>query len=201
MISNVLIYSTLQQQIDTNATALASLQATYDQYVVTHHYTNSEYTALEQLAQYEIDVLTDQTYYTAVIDDMQQANDTIYVAMYSMKYDSGDSEDWANDLITELVSAHNRGINVHVLIENQTFFDTMSDNEAAYQYLLANGVDVQMDNDSDTDHMKLAIIDGYLVYVGSHNWSESALYHNNETSVKITSTDIAELFITYFSTI
>jgi phosphatidylserine/phosphatidylglycerophosphate/cardiolipin synthase-like enzyme len=196
-----LIYITFQQQIDTNTIALATLQTTYDQYVATHHHTDSEYIALEQLIQYEIDVLTNQAYYTAVLEDIQGANDTIYVAMYSMKYDPGDSEDWANDLITSLVFAHNRGINVHVLIENQTFFDTMSDNIDAYQYLFSNGVDVQMDNDSDTDHMKVVIIDGYVVYVGSHNWSESALYHNNETSVKITSEDVADLFITYFSTI
>lgn len=77
----------------------------------------------------------------------------------------------------------------------------MSHNEAAYHYLLANGIDVQMDNDTDTDHMKIVMIDGYLVYVGSHNWSESALYHNNEMSVKVTNEEVADLFLTYFDTI
>jgi phosphatidylserine/phosphatidylglycerophosphate/cardiolipin synthase-like enzyme len=44
------------------------------------------------------------------------------------------------------------------------------------------------------------IIDDKIVYVGSHNWSESALYYNHETSVKIVSEDIAKIFREYLET-
>jgi phosphatidylserine/phosphatidylglycerophosphate/cardiolipin synthase-like enzyme len=118
-----------------------------------------------------------------------------------MKYDPGDPDDWANDLIHELVDAHDRGLSVTVLIENTTFFDVMTDNEAAYTYLSANGVSVSMDNDDETDHIKLIIIDGNISYIGSHNWSESGLYHNHETSVKIVSASIADTLEIYFDTI
>jgi len=117
--------------------------------------------------------------------------------MYSMIYDPGDPFDWANDLIRELVNAKNRGVNVTVIIEYRTHSGYMNDNLEAYNYLSANGVNVKLDNRSVTDHLKLVIVDGYIVYVGSHNWSESALYYNHETSVKIVSEEIAQTFKQY----
>jgi phosphatidylserine/phosphatidylglycerophosphate/cardiolipin synthase-like enzyme len=77
----------------------------------------------------------------------------------------------------------------------------MDRNLEAYNYLLAQNVNVRLDYETDTDHMKLVIIDDNIVYVGSHNWSESRLYYNHETSVKIVSENIAQVFKTYFGTI
>jgi len=63
---------------------------------------------------------------------------------------------------------------------------------------MTNGVPVQMDNNgTTTDHLKLVVIDNKIVYVGSHNWSESALYYNHETSVRTVSEIIANLFEEY----
>jgi predicted nucleic acid-binding Zn-ribbon protein len=156
---------------------------------------------LEQMAEYEVHVLLDEEYYQHIKNDLEKANETILVAMYSMVYDPGDSFDWANDLIRELVYAKERGVNVTIIIENRTFFGYMGENLEAYNYLSAHNVTVRLDNETDTDHMKLVIIDDKIVYVGSHNWSESALYYNHETSVKIVSEDVAEIFKAYFGTI
>lgn len=156
---------------------------------------------LEHMAEYEIHVLLDEEYYQHAKKDLEKANETILVAMYSMVYDPGDSFDWANDLIRELVYANERVVDVTVIIENRTFFGYMDDNLEAYNYLSAHNITVRLDDETDTDHMKLVIIDDKIVYVGSHNWSESALYYNHETSVKIVSEDVAEIFKAYFDTI
>ncbi|UCE29590.1 MAG: hypothetical protein JSV85_02405 [Candidatus Bathyarchaeota archaeon] len=162
---------------------------------------------LEQVVEYEIYELLNQEYYHSMKDELGNANETILVAMYTMKYDPSDSDDWGNDLIRELVNASGRGVNVTVIIENRTYSPQnleekyMSENLEAYQYLLDNNVTVKVDNENDTDHMKLVVIDNRVVYVGSHNWSESGLYYNSETSVKIISEDVAEVFTTYFATI
>lgn len=161
---------------------------------------NARIAELEQMINYEVYVLTDGGYYQSIINDLQNANETIQVAMYSMIYDPDDSFDWANDLIRELVYADERGVNVSVIIEYRTYWDYMDNNLEAYNYLLAHNVNVQLDNETSTDHLKLVIIDGKLVYIGSHNWSESALYYNHETSVKIVSEDIAETFKEYLVT-
>lgn len=147
---------------------------------------------LESIVDYEIISLTGRDYYYSIIDGFQNANETIFVAMYSMIYDPDDSVDWANDLFRELVYASQRGVDVSVLIEYETYFDTMYGNREAFYYLQANNVNVKLDyNGTTTEHMKLVIIDEEIMYIGSHNWSESALYYNTETSVKIVNEIIA----------
>ncbi len=153
---------------------------------------------LKREVKYEISVLVDRDYYSSLISDFKKANESILVAMYLMVYDPDDPLDWANDLIRELVNARERGVNVTVVIEYRTHTGYMDSNLEAYSYLSANGVNVKLDEESDTDHMKLVIIDDKIVYIGSHNWSESALYYNHETSVKIVSEEIAETFKEYF---
>jgi len=153
---------------------------------------NARIEELEGMVTYEVYVLTDQDYYHSVMDSLQKANSSVLVVMYSMIYDPDDTFDWANDLIRELVNAKNRGVNVTVIIEYRTYFGYMENNLEAYNYLSSNGVNVKLDNETDTDHLKLVIIDNRIVFVGSHNWSESALYYNHETSVKIVSEEIAQ---------
>jgi len=153
-------------------------------------------TSSEALQPY-VFVLVDRDYYYSVLNDLRSANSCIYVAMYSMIYDPDDPFDWANDLIRELVNAKQRGINVGVVIEYRTYYGYMDSNLPAYNYLRSNGVNVKLDNETDTDHLKLVVIDNKIVYVGSHNWSESALYYNRETSVKIISEEVAQNFMKY----
>ena len=150
---------------------------------------------------HEVSVLRDTEYYSSVKDAIANADDTVFVAMYSMIYDPDDSFDWANELIRELVDAKTRGVDVRVFIEYRTYFDTMTRNSEAYSYLSTNGVAVKLDNEDDTDHMKFIVVDGMVVFVGSHNWSESSLYYNHEASVRIVSEEIAELFEDYFEEI
>lgn len=178
-----------------------SLNSSYSELQVDYEEAIERIADLEPIVEYEVYDLLDEEYYQSVKDDLGSASETVLVAMYSMIYDPGDLDDWANGLIRELVNAKDRGVNVTVIIENRTYFGYMNDNLEAYQYLSQNNVTVQLDNENDTDHMKLVIIDDNIVYVGSHNWSESGLYYNHETSVKIVSEDIAEIFTAYFETI
>ena len=187
-------YGLLDENYNSLNLAYSELQGIYEEAV-------DRIAELEQMLEYEVYALLDQEYYHSVKSDLQNANETILVAMYSMIYDPDDTSDWANDLIRELVYAKDRGVNVTVIIEYRTYWGYMNDNLEAYDYLLATGVTVQLDEDTETDHLKLVVIDDSIVYVGSHNWSESGLYYNRETSVKIVSEDIAEGFKAYFGTI
>lgn len=150
---------------------------------------------------YGVRILKDRDYYYSLKSDLEKAEKEILVAMYLMVYDPGDSFDWANDLIRELVKAEERGVNVEVILEYRTYRGCMDENLEAYHYLKEHGVDVRLDRDKDTDHMKLVVIDGEIVYVGSHNWTEAALYYNHETSIRIVSSQAAKTFKAYFKTI
>ncbi|WP_246112255.1 phospholipase D-like domain-containing protein [Thermococcus aciditolerans] len=142
------------------------------------------------------ELLVDDTYYRSLIEDIRGARESVYVTMFLMKYDPNDSYDHANDLIRALVEARKRGVSVHVILENG-----IEDNRATYDYLRSNGVDVVFDSPSVTLHTKMVVIDGRVVYIGSHNWSEAALDWNHEVSVRIESQEIAESLLEYFEEI
>lgn len=162
---------------------------------------NTRIEELEGMLTLKLYVLTDREYYNSILYDLRRANNTILISMYEMVYDPYDTFDWANDLIRELVDARRRGVNVTVIIEYRTYRGYMDENMEAYRYLSENGVKVILDNDTETDHMKIVVIDSYIVYVGSHNWSESGLYYNREVSIKIVSRDVASLLERYIETI
>ncbi|ANF22336.1 phospholipase D-like domain-containing protein [Thermococcus piezophilus] len=165
---------------------LSSLKAKYESCLIQQ--------ALGNGAGFEI--LLDNEYYYEVLNAINNAGESIYIMMFSMKYDPADSFDWANDLIRALAEAEKRGVSVHVLLE-----DSSDINRAAYDYLKANGVDVSFDSPETTLHAKVVVIDGKIVFLGSHNWSESALYWNHEVSIKIVSEDLAKSLINYFRSI
>ena len=201
-------YSDALSQISTQQSLINSLESelatiTNNHTVLNEDYDslNSLYTELLQQERYELYFVKDQDYYNSIMVDLQSSNESIYVAMYSMVFDPADSFDWANDLIRELVNASKRGITVSVIIENRTFSGNMTSNQEAYNYLHSNDVNVKMDNEPDTDHMKFVLIDGEIVYVGSHNWSEPALYYNHETTIKRVNPTMTETFKEYFETI
>ena len=91
------------------------------------------------------------------------------------------------------------GLLVKVLLEYRTYFGYVKYNYLAYRYLKDHGVDVRLDFNPDTEHMKIVIIDGKIVYIGSHNWSEASLYYNHEVSIRIVSRDIAKEVEKYFN--
>ncbi|NJE00314.1 phospholipase [Thermococcus sp. JdF3] len=143
-----------------------------------------------------VKLLVDDAYYRSLIEDIRGARESVYVTMFLMKYDPNDSYDHANDLIRALVEARKRGVSVHVILEN-----SIEDNRKAYDYLRSNGVDVVFDSPAVTLHTKMVVIDGGVVYIGSHNWSEAALDWNHEVSVRIESQEIAETLLEYFEEI
>jgi phosphatidylserine/phosphatidylglycerophosphate/cardiolipin synthase-like enzyme len=179
----------LQIELDNRNDVISSLQGQVD----------SLNLQLEELLEEMIEVfpLTDKEYYDSVKNDLQNADETILVAMYSIAFDPQNSSALGSILVDELVNAKDRGVNITVIIEYKTRLGYMDVNLEAYNYLEQNGVNVILDSMSDTDHMSLVIIDDEIVYVGSHDWSESGLKYNREASVKIISKEIANVFKQY----
>ncbi|MEM4546663.1 MAG: phospholipase D-like domain-containing protein, partial [Nitrososphaerota archaeon] len=61
------------------------------------------------------------------------------------------------------------------------------------------GVPVRLDESpTTTTHAKLIIIDNETVIIGSHNWTESALTRNHETSIMIQDKETATKLTNYF---
>ena len=101
----------------------------------------------------------------------------------------------SQDVMDALIDAKNRGVNVRVIMEKRTMSNT---NQETFDYLRNNGVEVRWASTAyKLTHSKFIIVDGKKVFVGSHNFSNSALNYNREASVIITGEAVEE-FIRVF---
>jgi len=144
-----------------------------------------------------VKVLPDREYFYEVKRLIEGANESVYVAVFAVKYDvtEGAYSDPVDSLLRELVRAKRRGVDVRVVVDDITyreFYDTI-------RYLKENGVPVRLDPSPDrTMHVKIVIVDGKIVVVGSHNWTEAALRWNYEYSLEVTGYKVAGEVERYF---
>ena len=140
-------------------------------------------------------VVEDSQYLSAVTPLIERANRSVYVIMFVMKYDPGDDDDPVNELLSILADTASRGVDVRVLVDEET----RDSYPQTIEFLKEHGIGVRLDKSSGiTTHAKVVIVDGEFVVIGSHNWTESALRYNHEVSALIRSGKAAEELTNYF---
>ena len=122
-------------------------------------------------------VLFGRDYYDCVKQAIASAKTSVTIAMYFIIMDDS-ADNPVNDLVNEVIKAHQRGVQVSVVLEDGKF----EENAAAYKLLRSNGVDVHFDTAARLLHMKAVVIDGRFVIYGSTNWSKAAILDNYEAS-------------------
>lgn len=122
-----------------------------------------------------------------VLSWVGSANSSVHVLIYSFTLD---------DVGRALVSALERGVDVKVVFEKGQISQY-----SEYGALRAAGVPVRNDTNSALMHHKVAIVDGYVVLIGSYNWSSSAENRNNENLLVIRDPLLAERFEAEFQKI
>ena len=140
----------------------------------------------------QLKLLVEEDYHDTLVKLLNRANNSIYVAMFSMKYDPDDEDDPANDLIEALAAAAEKGIHVVVVLD-----DYPSYNYETAEHLEAHGVEVHIVSARETMHAKVVVVDSKIVVLGSHNWSEAGLAFNHEVSILIRSHSMAEQLASY----
>ncbi len=134
--------------------------------------------------------VVDRQYFPAVLKLIQEAKKSVSISMFVVK--SGMKVDI---LIKELKNAATRGVKVKILVENK-----IESNQFIINSL--NGIkniEIKFDFSRKTTHNKIIIIDGYIILIGSTNWTESSLGYANEANVIINDREIAEYFQEYFN--
>ncbi|WP_303309893.1 phospholipase D-like domain-containing protein [Hymenobacter sp. BT730] len=97
----------------------------------------------------------------------------------------------SDDRITDaLLAAHQRGVQLRLLTDNDKLFDKGSD----VRQLHAAGVAIHVDNTTDHMHHKFAIADGRSVLTGSYNWTRSASLYNHENFLITDDTAIVQRY-------
>jgi len=122
-----------------------------------------------------------------IIDLINNAENSIDIEMYVFT---------SKDVIEALERARNRGIKIRIILERDTIG---GGNSETYFDLASKGFNIRYASDTyKLTHSKIMIIDDKIVFVGSHNFSNSAIYENREASVIINDIKTAEEFIRIF---
>ena len=122
-------------------------------------------------------MLMGRDYYDVVKQHIASAKDSINIAMYFVIMDDN-KDNPVNDLVAEVIKAHQRGVRVKVVLEDGKY----KENTIAYKKLQSSGVDVHFDTSTRLLHLKAVVIDGRYVFSGSTNWSKAAILDNYEAT-------------------
>ena len=148
-------------------------------------------------------------YFNTTLNELTQAKESIYIVMYLTSFDPTEPNSQVSQLLKELVDAKNRGVQVKVILDqNLDFTDEPGPNEiyknknqAAFEYLRSNNIEVFYDTAQIYTHAKAIVIDHETSILGSTNWSKAALTKNNEVNTIIRSKEFSQNLINQFDEI
>ena len=123
-----------------------------------------------------------------IVQEIQQAQSTIDVAIYSFTRD---------EIADALIAAKGRGVQIRILADSSEANGTGSD----IAELEATGIPLKRTRGSGGGilHDKFAIFDGRLLLTGSYNWSTDAEERNDENAVFIRNTSVIAAFQSTFN--
>ena len=94
----------------------------------------------------------------------------------------------------DLIAAHNRGVNVRVIVDATSAMNGYSKHEL----LREAGISVKVENWGGKMHMKAASIDGQTVVIGSMNWTRAGDDTNDENTLIFRSGKLAVQYESFF---
>lgn len=114
----------------------------------------------------------------SILPNFKNAQKYIYIGMFYFTN---------KKIVTELIAAHKRGVDVKVIIDA-----SFANNYKYYiEIMRKEGLKVKVENWGGKMHCKLAVIDDDITLTGSLNWTRSAVSFNDENFLEIKSKRIA----------
>jgi len=145
-------------------------------------------------------ILLNGEYYDALQEALGQARREIVLSFFLFKI-SGHGKNRTARIEKSLKAAVRRGVRVVVLLERSKYRDITDTNEKTAGQLKRGGITVFFDSPKQITHTKVAIIDRTILFLGSHNLTESALRFNNEVSIRLHSRKAAHRLLQYLDRI
>ena len=158
----------------------------------------------------QVEDISGRKYFPAVKDALSKAKKSISLVMYLIELSSHKENLKADQLVSSLIEAKQRGVDVEVILDqNVDFVQRRSKSEweakvksmRAYKRLKEAGVKARYDEPVRYTHAKAIIIDERIVILGSTNWTESSLNKSNEINVLIKSKSLADEVLSYIKAI
>lgn len=148
-----------------------------------------------------VEYIPARSYFATVQREIERAQTSLSVYLYLFSFQPNESRSEVFQLAESLKKAHDAGIKVDVVLDQNIDFvgeegaSVGAKNLAAYVFLRKSGIPVYFDNATTMTHAKALIIDEKTVIVGSSNWSRAAFDVNEETNVLIRSTSVAQAML------
>ncbi len=157
---------------------------------------------LEKVGDCNFELLGNEILFEELLSSIEKAQREIVVSMFLFKTSQYPSNR-ANILAEALGDAAGRGVRVTVILEEGDGRDDTVTlvNRTTARMLVRRGIEVIFDDPRRTTHTKVVVIDGKTVFLGSHNFTHSALKYNNELSVRIDSAAFAGEVLSYVKNI
>jgi len=149
----------------------------------------------------QVVMLADQAYYDTLRAFINHAHREIDISMFLFKITKS-PRNRAAIILNDLIKARKRQVTVKVLLEKSGYDkDINKDNQRTARRLRRNGIEVRFDTPHITTHTKIVVIDHRFSFVGSHNFTHSALARNHELSILIDNRQLAGQIINYIKSI
>jgi phosphatidylserine/phosphatidylglycerophosphate/cardiolipin synthase-like enzyme len=148
-----------------------------------------------------VTLLENEEYFDTLISHLTRAKQEVVVSMFLFAPGDHDNNR-ANRVREALIEAAKRGVRVQVFLDISGDEDFSTEaNRGVAKDLRRHGGTVRFDSPGRTTHTKLVVIDQRYLLLGSHNFTHSALRHNNEASVLIESPQLARQALAYLQRI
>lgn len=145
-------------------------------------------------------ILPDGALVPMIIHDIANAKQSIYMAIYMFKTSRGTGD--TEVLKQALLKAAANGVKIYIVMDKAGKRDITTDiNKQTGEALRNAGIDIVYDNDRIRLHAKTTVIDGHITYIGSHNYTESAMNHNREITTRIVSDEAAKDTIDFIKSV
>jgi phosphatidylserine/phosphatidylglycerophosphate/cardiolipin synthase-like enzyme len=96
-------------------------------------------------------------------------------------------------IVTELINAHERGVNIKLVLEKD------NSRKKEVKELAKAGIEIVTDNRKALMHNKFAVIDDKLAWTGSYNLTYNDEHKNNNNVIEIHSEDVAKIYLDEFN--
>lgn len=118
-----------------------------------------------------------------VISFIDSAKQSIDIEMYVFT---------SREILQAIKRAVDRGVKIRIILEKRV---SSNDNDKIFNDLKLYGIETKWASyEYALTHAKFAIVDNQKVFVGSHNFSQHAMYKNREASVIIQSINVVNEF-------
>ncbi len=144
--------------------------------------------------------LADAEVWPQLMGCLREAEERVRIVLYAMVYDADYYNGEPARLVREVVEAHQRGVDVSVILDDSAWIHDNGINEKAATFLRDAGVAVWTTPRDTVTHAKVLVCDDTVV-VSDANWSYSGLMLYHGTSLLVRDPDLAQDYVAYFDTI